>query len=325
LVDTFVVTWENLTPNYITKLSLQILEKDGSLLGYENNINSNEDLDQKDPEIAADGEGNFIISWLTVDLDQNVSVNARKFDPAGFYASDTLDVDHLSLNVGTRISVDMSDDGDSIVAWDRWDSFGADVHARKIDNLGNFITDPFIVNTTTEGNQYSPDIAMLDRNNFAVTWTVNEPMEGVQGNIRDIKLRIFEDEEPPDEDILLNLKIDPDFDSFSPGDRLSLELSLFAPPEDTPVDLWWGLQKVGGPICTAKMWFPGVVEPFIKNVTIPANTELKDATLLDTQVPTEIPPINESGTYVFAFAATDPGTANLKSNIALATFEYKFD
>ena len=126
--------------------------------------------------------------------------------------------------------------------------------------------------------------------------------------------------------ILLNLKLDPEADFYGNGDKLSLKASLFAPPEDTPVDLYFGLKRIGGPLVTAPIWFVGQITPLVKNTTIPANTEITDVTILDILLPSNAPPINEDGTYFFVLAAAEPNTTNFVSNIALTTnFGYRFE
>jgi hypothetical protein len=78
--------------------------------------------------------------------------------------------------------------GGSVIAWSSYYTTSGrsnDVFARRLDAQGGLIGDEFRVNTTAEGNQTEPAVAMDAQGRFAVVWQGPGPSE------EDIFLRLF--------------------------------------------------------------------------------------------------------------------------------------
>ena len=75
-------------------------------------------------------------------------------------------------------TVAMDVEGDFVITWS---SFGQDaangygVYAQQFDPSGNAVRSPFLVNTTTQGNQYLSTVAMDAQGDFIVSWTGANP------------------------------------------------------------------------------------------------------------------------------------------------------
>jgi hypothetical protein len=68
----------------------------------------------------------------------------------------------------------MSREGGFVVTWDGDPKLAGldDIHARIFDPNGTAVCEQFIVNTTIEGPQQNPEIAMNNRRQFIVVWDI---------------------------------------------------------------------------------------------------------------------------------------------------------
>jgi hypothetical protein len=81
---------------------------------------------------------------------------------------------HVSDDTGgTGVAVGTDAAGNSVVAWQRLgeEGVGSDVYARRYDPAGQPLGDEFLVNTTTDGGQWEPAVAMAADGQFVVGWT----------------------------------------------------------------------------------------------------------------------------------------------------------
>lgn len=79
--------------------------------------------------------------------------------------------------------------GGSVIVWSSYFTTSGrsnDVFARRLDSGGGFIGDEFRVNTTTQGNQTEPAVAMDGQGRFAIVW------QGPGPDQEDVFLRLFE-------------------------------------------------------------------------------------------------------------------------------------
>jgi hypothetical protein len=105
----------------------------------------------------------------------------------------------------------MDDNGDFVIAWQSSDvgynSYGysytseADVYAQRFSHTGRRQGGEFFVNTTTEGLQYDPSVAMDADGDFVVTWT---SWSGWYANLSEVRARRFTaDARPADDEFLI--------------------------------------------------------------------------------------------------------------------------
>jgi len=169
------------------------------------------------PDVAMDPNGNFIVVWL-VDKSSNF-IMARLYDPNGSAQTESFEVNTVPFKSITQPAVVMNEDGCFIVTWDGDPNLASqdDIHARIFDPNGTAMGEQFVVNTTIEKAQQSPQVAMNQIGEFVIVW---ESRTDPNVNERDIFCQRFNSSgEPVGGEFQLNLTVE--FDQRSPAVALS--------------------------------------------------------------------------------------------------------
>lgn len=124
------------------------------------------------PSVAAGAHGGFAASWLD-DRSTN-SIVVRLFDPNGTPTTQDLRANTVPFRSVTRPSLAMDSDGYFVVTWDGDPDLASldDIHARVFEPNGAPLGEQFLVNTTTEGPQTHPQVAMNEKAEFVIVWEV---------------------------------------------------------------------------------------------------------------------------------------------------------
>jgi subtilisin-like proprotein convertase family protein len=160
----------------------QRFDRYGRPLGEEIIVNDYMAGDQKEPDVAMDDFGNFVVVWSGMGDGDTTGIWARRFDVWGQpLDEDAFGVNNYVKNTQSAPSVAMDADGDFIVSWT---SYGQDgdkdgVFARRYDFLGRPQENngEFQVNTASANRQRTSDIAVDDNGNFTVVW-MSEAQDG---------------------------------------------------------------------------------------------------------------------------------------------------
>jgi hypothetical protein len=142
-------------------------------LGSELRLNTYTTSSQLYPDLASDGNGDFVAVWGSNGQDGSSSaVIARRFDAAGVPLGPELQVNvttQASQNAG-RVSV--AADGTFVVVWNSYgqDGSGLGVFGRRFSASGVPLTGELPINTYTPGDQYVPDVASDPAGNFVAVW-----------------------------------------------------------------------------------------------------------------------------------------------------------
>lgn len=148
--------------------------------------------DQREPRVAADGQGRFIVVWEDQVHDgSGYGIFGRRFDPTGTPLGPEFQINTTSIGSqrGPKVAADAA--GNFVVAWEDWSTGDADVRAQRFDSAGQPIGAEFIVNTVTAGNQRSVGIATTPNTGHVVI-TFEGP--GIQ---TDVYARVFTTYEAP--------------------------------------------------------------------------------------------------------------------------------
>ncbi|MBU1627888.1 PQQ-binding-like beta-propeller repeat protein, partial [bacterium] len=123
--------------------------------------------------------------------------------------------------------------------------------------------------------------------------------------------------------ITFNIEIK-DKTSFSSGDDLKLLIDLATNSLPQTIDLYFVMIHPSTQLYSYIHggWASGLY-PILIKFEMPTNLDIKDAVLLNMKLPSNSPPINSFGNYIFAIAAVEYNTDYFVSNIATASFEYK--
>jgi cysteine-rich repeat protein len=127
------------------------------------------------PAIAADGLGNYIVSWTDFSGFGPLSeIFARRYDATGSPLSGEF---HVNTTIAYRDPSGVAADGagNFVVVWQ---SFPPDVFAQRYDSAGTPLGAEFLVNTYTTFNQNAPAVARAAGGDFVVAW-VNEGGQGI--------------------------------------------------------------------------------------------------------------------------------------------------
>jgi hypothetical protein len=162
----FVVAWEN----YVfdtddDKLLVQRLDSSGNPVG---NVIAIDDTEfHYDADVAVVADGGFVVVW-----GDGFDVLARRFDALGGSIGDFFAVnEQLGTMYGPRIAANAS--GAFAVVWEDRSSIDGDgdgIMLRRFNSDGSSVGGDLQVNSTAEGDQYAPAIAMRTDGAFVVVW-----------------------------------------------------------------------------------------------------------------------------------------------------------
>ena len=178
-----VVVWESDGDNDgLFQVNARGFNADGTERFAQFTVNSNSAGQQTDPDIAMDGNGNFVVVWEDDrDSDGLYQVKARGFnaDSTERFAQFTVNVNSAGQQTDPRIAMEGS--GKFVVVWeDDRDSNGLfQVHGRGFDADGVERIARFTVNSNSAGQQTEPDIAMDGSGNFFVVWDDDRDTNGL--------------------------------------------------------------------------------------------------------------------------------------------------
>jgi hypothetical protein len=125
--------------------------------------------DSKQPAVAMDSKGDFVVVWTDfVNLDGG-SVRARLYNSAGTPVTDAFDVANTP-NTVEQPSVAMDAYGNFVVSYTYWYSqTDSDIYARRFTSNGTPIGDTIYVATTTD-REYGSKIAMTPDGRFDIAY-----------------------------------------------------------------------------------------------------------------------------------------------------------
>ncbi len=145
-------------------------------LGDEFGVNSTINKNDRYPDVAMDGTGNFVAVWnTTVDQDgSQFGVFAQRFTAAGAVQGSEFQVNSYTANNQQLPAVAMSAAGGFVVTWESFnqpgDANSYGVFAQRYDAAGMPQGGEFQVNTYTANGQSASDVAMDADGDFVVVW-----------------------------------------------------------------------------------------------------------------------------------------------------------
>jgi hypothetical protein len=175
----FVVVWEsNLQDGSSHGVFAQRYDGTGRV-GPEFRVNSYTTGPQGEPAIAADGAGNFVVAWISLqDPSGDFGVYAQRFDAAGNRRGGEFRVNSYTPGDQGIIRVASDPAGNFTVAWqsasqdgDSWGIFG-----QRFDANGVRRGSEFLVNTGTTSAQVNAAVAVDDAGEFVVAWSSYVPV-----------------------------------------------------------------------------------------------------------------------------------------------------
>lgn len=164
----YVVAWYSQENETGLQIRFRRYSSSGSPLSEEIRVSESTNL-QRDPDIAMDPAGNFVIAWSEQTGDDN-NIVARRFSPNGIPNGTAFTVNSQTEFSQQFASVAMDGTGNFVIAWLTEAETQGGIAARRYDNRGVAQSTEFAVNQFTAGSQIAPAVAMDARGNFFIVW-----------------------------------------------------------------------------------------------------------------------------------------------------------
>lgn len=152
-------------------------------------VNTNTSGDQKDPAIAMDADGNYVVVWATdgsvVNGITTRNVVGQRYDRFGNKVGGEFYISDFQEGIQEDPQIAMDQYGNFVVSWtvssldsdnngtvDAAEASECDVYVRVFDRNGNASGSSFLAASTTTGKQMQSSVAISDDGTqFVVTWT----------------------------------------------------------------------------------------------------------------------------------------------------------
>ncbi|MBC5783734.1 SBBP repeat-containing protein [Ramlibacter sp. USB13] len=172
----FVVAWESENQDGASwGVFARRYDAAGNALGGEFQVNVAASASERQPSIAMDAAGNFVIAWHAGNPSGAVptyDVYARRFDAAGNALGGEFRVNATTSDGQMRPAAAMDAAGNFVVVWQSrgQDGDGYAVVGQRYDAAGNAVGGEFVVNTTSSHDQWHATVAMNAAGSFVVAW-----------------------------------------------------------------------------------------------------------------------------------------------------------
>jgi hypothetical protein len=179
----FIVAWQSTgqdSTGFGGGVFAQAFSSSGAALAAEFRVNVRTLDNQLRPDVAADADGDFVVSWQSNQQEapgSGYGIFARRFNSAGAGLASEFQVNTYTVGPQANPSVARRADGDFVIAWNSLNqespggSTGNDgIFARRFTSAGVPQAVEFQVNLYTPLYQRYPRVATDDSGDFVVTW-----------------------------------------------------------------------------------------------------------------------------------------------------------
>jgi hypothetical protein len=169
----FVVVWESQRDGDGYGIFGQRFSSLGAKEGGEFQINSHTIGYQTAAALAADADGDFVVTWESADQDgDGGGIFGRRFDSAGVPQAVEFQVNTFTTATQEHGAVAMSAAGSFIAVWASGGQDGESrgIFGQRFDASGAPQSSEFQINSFTTSNQQYPDVAADDAGAFVVAW-----------------------------------------------------------------------------------------------------------------------------------------------------------
>jgi hypothetical protein len=172
----FFITWQS---SHQDEFSWGIFgrayDSGGDVLTTDVQVNTYAEQPQTNPAVGSNSEGQVVTLWLGLDEDHATAVHAQRYQlPGTDFAAvggEIVLANYLGLE-DTSAAAAVNAQREFLVVWQSYgeDGSGLGILGRRLDADGAPLGDAFVVNSTTDGNQINPDVAMDNAGNAVVVW-----------------------------------------------------------------------------------------------------------------------------------------------------------
>ncbi|MDP3025162.1 MAG: T9SS type A sorting domain-containing protein [candidate division Zixibacteria bacterium] len=168
----FIITWED-TRNGESDIYAQRYNSSGTPLGSNFMVNDDAgDAVQRQPAIAMDSSGDFVITWEDNRNDGTWNIYAQRYNSSGAPTGSNFKVNDdtgTARQHSPAITIDSS--GNFVITWEDYRNDLGDIYAQRYNSSGIPSGSNFKVNDDVgTGLQWYPAISMDGSGNFIITW-----------------------------------------------------------------------------------------------------------------------------------------------------------
>ncbi|NJL76689.1 MAG: T9SS type A sorting domain-containing protein [Saprospiraceae bacterium] len=149
----------------------QRYNKDGTTADSEFRVNTETGFSQRDPRVAMDSDGNFVVVWASYQDGYDGGVYGQRYNSDGTIAGSEFQINSYTTLGQSDPSIAMNEDGNFVVVWASYqDGDGTGVYGQRYNSDGTAAGGEFLVNTYTTDGQSAPSVAMDSDGNFVIAW-----------------------------------------------------------------------------------------------------------------------------------------------------------
>lgn len=160
----------------------QRFDRTGALVGPEFRINTQTQNDQTAPVVAMNARGEFVVVWVSEGQDgSGEAIFGQRYSDTGLAVGAEFQVGTATEDSQINPSIALDNSGRFVVTWQSEgqddnqanDDDGYGIYAQQYSASGN-PHDQFLVNSTTDGDQVNPSVAVGANGNFSIVWASDD-------------------------------------------------------------------------------------------------------------------------------------------------------
>ncbi|MCA9149816.1 MAG: DUF4347 domain-containing protein, partial [Planctomycetales bacterium] len=162
-----------------TDIYFQRYNASGVAQGANTRVNTTLTDIQNHPDIAVNGDGSFVISWMSNLQDgSGYGMYAQRFTAAGAASGGEIQIAQTTTGNQWYGSIEADSSGNFVATWMSDDGDGYGIYARRFNSAGTALGNEFQVNTFTTLDQGSPHVDMNATGDFVVVWHDSSGKDG---------------------------------------------------------------------------------------------------------------------------------------------------
>ncbi len=165
-----VMVWhDKINKNY--EIFSQSFGENGSPTGFPSMVNHCKIYDKKNPHIAMDEWGNYVVVWQSWMQDGSGSgIFGQRFLADGRRNGGGFKINTYIMGSQENPVVSMNDQGNFVVVWEGENNNSDNIYAQRFNADGNKVGKEFRVNALVNKIQNNPSVSMNNNNNIVVVW-----------------------------------------------------------------------------------------------------------------------------------------------------------
>jgi hypothetical protein len=173
----FVIAWDSFAQDGSSNgVYAQRYNSAGVTQGSEFRVNTYTTNNQRNPAVAMDINGDFVVAWQSSGQDgSDFGIYAQRYNSAGIAQGSEFRINTYTTSTQRNPSIALDADGDFVVTWQSIDQDGSGdgVYAQRYNSLGVAQGSEFRVNLYTTGNQAAATVALDADGDFVIVWQSN--------------------------------------------------------------------------------------------------------------------------------------------------------